>query len=99
MKNIRILSENFHFFFFFFFFFVVKFSIYLNRCVFVIRQVEEISQHSFFTLFHHISNDVLEKLMASMDKTLLNIQLTTDKNLSSRKHAYIILTPLNPTFI
>ena len=36
MKNIRIfLSEIFLSFFFFFFFFVVKFSVYLNRHVFV----------------------------------------------------------------
>ena len=40
MKNIRIFIYLFFFFFFFFFFFsflVVKFSVYLNRVVFVMK--------------------------------------------------------------
>ena len=37
-KYQNFLSENFHIFFFFFFF-VVKFSVYLNRHVFVISTV------------------------------------------------------------
>ena len=38
MKKIsEFLFENFHFFFFFFFFFEVKFPVYLNRLVFVMK--------------------------------------------------------------
>ena len=36
-KHQNFLSENFPFFLFFFFFFV-KFSVYLNRCVFVMKK-------------------------------------------------------------
>ena len=67
-KNIDFLSENFKFL-------MVKFSIYLNRRVFVMQNPEnELMQFSksMFRLIH----------VGTVG--------------ASRKHTYIILTPLNP---
>ena len=61
MKNISFLSENFQFF-------KMKFSIYLNRRVFVM-----------------VGNEV-PAYKKQYDR-------------ASRKHTYIILTPVNSTFI
>ena len=77
------LSEKFHFL-------VVKFSIYLNRHVFVMTEaIAEISKlHKEFKIINYLYllTSVMFVMRPSLDRT-------------SRKHTYIILAPLNPTFI
>ena len=44
-KNQIFLSENFHFL-------VLKFSVYFNRCVFVMELSEAMANHTFHIRFH-----------------------------------------------
>ena len=86
MKNIN-LFENFQFL-------VVKFSIYFNRHVFVMIII--------FVAFSAL--DIFQKVIFGMVlySEHVNMQFFVRiqfKTIASRKHAYIILTPLNPTFI
>ena len=82
------LSENFQFL-------EMKSSIYLNRRVFVMlslftKRKEEIQNASFGQL-GLIRDPRITFRIDSM--------ITKDQKISLQKHTYIILTPVNPTFI
>ena len=84
MKNIQnFLSENFPFL-------VVKFSIYLNRRVFVMTD----EPNSLIMLMTALQ---MSKLQTNVQILYLFVFFIAHD--TSRKHTYIIMTPLNPTFI
>ena len=85
-KCMHFLSENFHFL-------LLKFSIYLNRLGFVMaikmRSVTILIRLCECAIRNLYWTHVSERVFADVAVHLV----------SSLKHAYIMLTPLNPTFI
>ena len=84
MKNIN-LSENFQFL-------VVKFSIYFNRHVFAMIIFVAFSALGTF------QKVIFDMVLYSEHVNMQFFVMIQFKNIASRKHAYIIFTPLNPTF-
>ena len=94
MKNIRIfISENFPFL-------VIKFSIYmyLNRHVFVMLSKPHHNPVFITLLLGSKAKTMLAKKVLYPNKKCLHYKDIVFY-ITTRKHAYITLTPLNPTFI
>ena len=90
-----------------FLFLVVKFSIYLNRRVFVMEVEDRYADQTYIVIWSCIRTKVeVSSLVFLLAIPLVQFFFVCASVIayvafvsSSRKHAYINLTPLNPTFI